>query len=270
MKRAKKKKRKKSKFPHFLTIAGSQSTISDGIITDAGFDSIDYELALSYFSSEEIIYWWESIIDFSELEDDEFEAWENILPSNFYSLQTQDKLTIFQEIINQFEFIPKKVSVATARAVFNSEYQWVKIISIIDKYEVETYIDSYEQQAIQLGLKMKQELADEDLLIINDNKHAVASMSGYPVYMWDWIDDLKENKSDIVWAPRKTVKIADKLTVAEATKIFAPDDDLDSVEYEYPDHENLGGHSFFSIHLTTTFLARTEPYCQKYPQNNLK
>lgn len=223
MKKRKSKKDKKSKFPSILTFTDCELIIDDFIVTDAGFDTISYELALLYFTIEDIINWWESIIDFDDLTEAEWELWDNILPDNYYK-KDLDYQIILNEIINQCEFIPKQVSVATARAVFNSEYQWVKIIDIIDKYEIERYIDSYEAEAIKLGLKMRTELTDENLVIINDNQYAVANINSHSFYMSDY--DFK-NKLKVVWTPRKSVKIADKLTVGKATKIFSPDDNFD-------------------------------------------
>lgn len=229
MKKRKSKKDKKSKFPSILTFTDCELIIDDFIVTDAGFDTISYELALLYFTIEDIINWWEFIIDFDDLTEAECELWDNILPHNYYEKKL-DYQEMFNQIINQFEFIPKQVSVATARAVFNSEYQWVKIIDIIDKYDIIQNIDNYEEEAIKLGLKMRTELEDENLVIINDNKHAVANINSYSFYMSDY--DF-QNKLKVVWTPRKSVKIADKLTVGEATKIFTPDDDFDDFLESY-------------------------------------
>lgn len=219
MKKRKSKRNKKSNFPSILTFTDCELIIDDFIVTDAGFDSISYELALLYFSLEDIINWWESIIDYDELTEDEAELWDNISSYNYYS-----KTLNYLEIINQYEFIPKQISVVTARAVFSPDYQWVKIIDIIDKEDILEQIDRYEEEAIKLGLKMRAELKDENLVIINDNKHAVAYINGCSFYVPD--SDF-QNELKVVWTPRKNVKIADKLTVEEATKIFTPDDDLD-------------------------------------------
>jgi len=235
------KKSRKSHFPHFLSLNNSQLAklaVNDSIITDAGFDIIDYDLALKYFNFEEILNWWELTIDFSELEENELETWDNLLPPDVYSLQHEELLKIIQQLISHFEFLPKKIDIATARAFLDSQYKWVKILNISDRYDSLDYIDMYEAEAIKLGLFMKQELGDKELLIINDNKHAVAHVSGHRFYTCEWNDDEMEKSSDILWAPRKIVELADKLTVYEATRIFSPDDDLDFFEDEDWDLEN--------------------------------
>jgi len=223
------KKQKKTKFPHQITFIGCEFPVDDFIVADAGFDTIDYELALSCFDIETIINWWECYFDIEDLTDDQFTEWEQIFTGNYSKYY--DKPSDFQEIINnainQFNFLPKELGVATARAVFNPDYQWVKIITLIDKYDLIDNIDYYELEAIKLALKMRAELDDENIVIINDNKHAVADITGNRFY--DFYDDNNfENNLKVVWASRKNVKLADQLTIKEATKIFTPDDDLDN------------------------------------------
>lgn len=106
MKKAKNKKRKQSEFPHFLTLIRSNSNLDSQnvIITDAGADKITYELALKYLTVEEIHDWWESLIDFDELEDEQIEAWEKVLPDNFSSLKVEESLNIIQTAINNFVY----------------------------------------------------------------------------------------------------------------------------------------------------------------------
>lgn len=57
-------KKKKSKYPSRLTFTGCQLVTGEIIITDAGCDEIDYDLALSYFDIYEILDWLEYFIDY--------------------------------------------------------------------------------------------------------------------------------------------------------------------------------------------------------------
>ena len=161
-KRRKSKKGKaKSKFPHELTIAACHSNLEEQIITDAGFDSIDYLLALQYFPLDEIFNYWECYLDFSEIDADEVESFE--------------------------------------------------------------------------------ELANPNLSIINDNKHAVSAINGIisfdRYFLKDFLEFTKENQPKVFWSPRKYVKEADRLSIHKATKIFAPDDDLLELELDYDEFD---------------------------------
>lgn len=248
-KNKKNKKNRKSKYPSSLTFTGCQFVTDEIIVTDAGCDEIDYDLALSYFHIYEILDWLEYFIDYEELEEEEAEKWEQI--SNSYYRDKLDPQTIINDILNTYQWIPRKITIATARAVFNPDYQWVKIIATIDKEYMLDNIEQYELEAIKLGLMMRKELGNENIVIINDNKHAVAQINGWSFFMSDFISHKDfENESKVVWTPRKNVRIADQLTLEEATKIFSPNDDFDDENYDDYDNEDnswIFGSSYYSI-----------------------
>lgn len=121
------------------------------------------------------------------------------------------------------------MDVVTAKAVFNSEYKWIKVITLIDRWQVGMYIDSYEKEAIELGLQLKKELGNENLIIVNDNQHAVAEVNGMSYYQWELMEDflnIRDEKEsfEILWSPREFVREAHKLTIDKATKVFDPDE----------------------------------------------
>jgi len=252
----KKRKNKKNKYPSRLTLIGCQFVTDEIIVTDAGCDEIDYDLVLSYFDIYEIFDLLESFINYEELEEEEAEKWEQI--SNSYYRDKLDPQTIINDILNTYQWIPRKITIATARAVFNPDYQWVKIIATIDKEYMLDNIDQYELEAIKLGLMMRKELGNENIVIINDNKHAVAQINGWSFFMSDFISHKDfENESKVVWTPRKNVRIADQLTLEEATKIFSPNDDFDDENYDDYDNEDnswIFGSSYYSRRLTLIIL----------------
>lgn len=82
---------------------------------------------------------------------------------------------------------------------------------------------------------MRKESGNENIVIINDNKQAVADINGWSFFMSS--KDF-ENESKVVWTPKKNVKIADKLTVEKATKVFSPDEDFDDENYDDYNDDN--------------------------------
>ncbi len=223
------KKTKKSKFPHQLTIHGCPYKKEQRIITDAGFERIDYQLALKYFSLEEIFNYWECYLDFEDIEAEaEIEKFSELANTNYYSFSEQKQQEFLTLLISQFDWLPTSFDVATARAVYSLDYRWVKIIALLERYDGLSYIDSYEAEAIRLGLHLKKELNSPDLSVINDNKHAVAESNGIfsfdGSFLKDYLASIKENPPEVFWGPRKSVKLADCLSIHEATRIFVPDD----------------------------------------------
>lgn len=244
-KRKKSKKGKsKSKFPHQLTISACPSNLEEQIITDAGFESVDYQLALQYFPLEEIFNYWEYAIDLSDIEaDDEVEKFEELMNStDYYSFSEEKQQQLLNSIIAQFSWLPPSLDIATARAVYSLDYKWVKAIAICDRYDGQLYIDSYETEAINLGLYLKQEIGNPNLSVINDNKHAVSSVNGIiscePWFLKEFVEFTKENKPTVFWSPRKFVKQADRLSIRDATRVFSPDDEL--FEPDYDEYYELG------------------------------
>ena len=234
MRRRKKSKKgkSKSKFPQELTIYGCPSRKESRIITDAGFESIDYQLALQYFSLEEIVNYWELTSDFLSREsEEEIEKFEELVSANYSGFSEAKQKEFVELIMRQFSGIPTLLDVATARAVYNLEHRWIKILALLKRTEIELYIDSYETEAIRLGLALKKELNDLNLAVINDNKHAVSSINGIisfdPRFLKDFREFIKENKPEVFWSPRKFVNQADRLSIHEATRIFTPDSDFD-------------------------------------------
>lgn len=144
----KKKKHKKNKYPSRLTFVGCQLVTDEIIVTDAGCDEIDYDLALSYFDFYEIFNWLESCIDYTELEEEEEEKWEEISKSYYHEKLAPQM--IINNILNTYQYIPQKITIAIARAVFNHDYQWGKIIGIVDKEYMLENIEHHELQGIKM------------------------------------------------------------------------------------------------------------------------
>ncbi len=239
----KRRKSKKSKFPHQLTIHGCPSRKEERIVTDAGFESIDYQLALKYFSLDEIFNYWECYVDFEDIElEAEIEQFEALANTNYYFFSEPKQQEFLNLLIDQFSWLPRLFDIATARSVYGLDYRWVKIIALQQRYQGLDYIDGYEAEAIRLGLYLKKELNNPNLSIINDNKHAVAHINGIfsfeRSFLKDYLASIQENPPQVFWSPRKSVKLADRLSIHEATKIFIPDDNLeedDDYFYEIDD-----------------------------------
>lgn len=237
VKRRKSKKGKaKSKFPHQLTIYGCPSQKEAMIITDAGFERIDYQSALKYFSLEEMFNYWEYYLDFEDIEaQSEVEKFEKFANTDYYHFEESEQQEFLELLISQFAWLPPLLDVATARAVYSLDYRWVKIIALVERYDGQFYIDSYETEAIRLGLYLKKELGLPNLSVINDNKHAVANINGIisfeRSFLKDFLEFTQENKPEVFWSPREFVRQADRLSIYEATKIFAPDDELFELDY---------------------------------------
>ena len=231
------KGKSKSLFPHQLTISACPSNRKERIITDAGFESIDCQLALQYFPLEEIFNYWEYAIDLSDVEsEDEVEKFEELMNStDYYSFNEEKQKELLNSITTQFSWLPLSLDIATARAVYE-DYKWVKAIAIQERYYGLDYIDSYETEAINLGLYLKQEIGNPNLSVINDNKHAVSSVNGIisfePWFLKEFIKFVKENKPTVFWSPRKFVKQADRLSIRDATRVFSPDDELFEPNYD--------------------------------------
>lgn len=239
MARAKKSKKskRKSKFPHQLTISNCSSAEEKRIITDAGFETIDCQSILKYFSLEEVFNYWECYFDFEDVESEsEIEQYEQLSNTNYYSWNAVEQQDFLNSLILQFSWLPTLFDVATARAVYGLEYRWVKVLAPISRYDGLDCIDSYETEAIKLGLALKRELDLPDLSVINDNKHAVANINGIisfdSKFIRDFID-FSQGKPEVFWSPRKYVKSADRLGILDATKVFLPDEYLFEEDYFY-------------------------------------
>ena len=173
------KRRKKSKFPHQLTIHGCPSKKGERIITDAGFERLNYQLVLQYFSVEDIFNHWEYYLNFEDMGTEaEIEQFEELANSNYYSFSEEKQQEFLLSLISKFSWLPTCFDVATARAVYGSDYRWIKVLALQERYDGLDYIDCYETEAIRLGLCLKKELNNPNLSVINDNKHAVADING--------------------------------------------------------------------------------------------
>ena len=163
-----KQKKRKSKFPTQLTIDACPARRDERIITDAGFERINYQLALQYFSLEEMCYYWECYYDLAELATEtELEQFEEVLSNYDYSFRDRFPQEFLTSLVTQCSWLPTYFDVATAEAVYAKNYRWVKIIALQPRWEGLDYIDSYESEAIRLGLDLKQELENPNLIFIN-------------------------------------------------------------------------------------------------------
>jgi hypothetical protein len=226
--RKKHKKKSKNTFPNHLNIAFNRSSFTNFIVTDAGFDKIDSELAAEYFSLDDIFSHWEYFMYADEIDEEELEAFDRIISSSYSCYDTQKSLEVLQGLVSQFEWLPRQLDIVTARAVFDLEHQWVQVITLIDRWEGEICFDSYEAEAIRLGLRLKQELGDENLAIVNDNQYAVAELNQINSSFWRFMPDFfaleaEQIAPQVFWSPRKFLKSADRLTIEHATKVFHPE-----------------------------------------------
>ena len=226
-KKSQKKRTLKFQFPDELTIYSCPEGEETQIITDAGFESIDYGIALKYFTLPEIIAYWESIIDFSDIEShaeiEQFEALMSINCSSFSEIKSQE---FIKDLITQFSWLPDLVDVALAKAVCGIKHKWLKVLTLLPRIDGQYYIDSFETEAIWLGLALKKEINESDLSVINDNQNAVSDINNILSRNNTSIIE-KDNKPEVFWSPRNFVFQADRLKIQEATKIFAP-----NVEFE--------------------------------------
>ena len=90
-----------------------------------------------------------------------------------------------------------------ARAVCGKN-KWIKVLEL-SGYGL--FQSSYEEEAIKLGVRLREYLQQQELLIINDNKDAVKK--------------LKSTIPNLLWQRRVKVEKADKLRLKHATKIFS-------------------------------------------------
>jgi hypothetical protein len=226
-KRSQRKKKSKKKttffepFPDELILYGDEVRESDVIVTDAGFDTVTYQLALKSFSWYEITNWWEWVLG-----EEEWGELDEELPMRTPS--DNEILLLIEKLLLKFDWLPQRVDVLTARAVLNDDYQWVKLIMLKDNtFCFNEIFAQFEGEAISLGIKMRSELNNENLVIVNDNQDAVLRMQSPRFDDWDEGYFEIEDESEIVlaypkiyWMPRKYVGLADRLTVEQATRIF--------------------------------------------------
>lgn len=163
------------------------------IVTDAGIETIAYNDALEFFTEQKIRSWWLEITENWELDllFDELEI----------SIDLDNEEAV-EEFLENYNTLPKTVALICARAVCGKE-KWIKILRL-SPYGL--FQSSYEEEAIMLGVKLRDYL-QEDLLIINDNKDAVKK--------------LKPTIPNLFWQRRNKVEKADKLRLNAATKIFS-------------------------------------------------
>lgn len=122
--------------------------------------------------------YWESIIDFSdtetEAEIEQFEALMDINCASFSEIKSQE---FIKDLITQFSWLPDSIDVAVAKAVCGIKHRWIKVLALLPRIDGEYYIDSFETEAIWLGLALKKEMNESDLSVINDNQNAVSHIN---------------------------------------------------------------------------------------------
>lgn len=126
-----------------------------------------------------------------------------------------------KDLIEQFSWLPNVVDVALAKAVCGIKHKWIKVLALLPRIDGEYYSDSFETEAIWLGLALKKEMNESDLSVINDNQWAVSHINNILIRDSTSVIE-KENKPEVFWSPRDFVIQADRLKIQEATKIFAP------------------------------------------------
>ncbi len=196
---------------------------SDVIVTDAGSDVVTYELAFKSFNWEEMTDWWESVLGQEE--------WEELsakLPDNIWRLSTNDTQPLIEKLLCEFDWLPQKVNVLTARAVFNEDYKWVKLLTLNCPAFFPLFnscFSQFEAEAIRLGVTMWLELNDENLVIVNDNQEAVLRIQYSDIDDWGKNDDWGENYYDI-----RTQSAMDltKLKILDATQLCSRGRQVDS------------------------------------------
>ena len=200
----------------------------DCIITDAGFDSLDYKLASKCFDYYEIIDWWSSTLDTEEFSRE--------FPTNVDIYNPEENKKALEYLVSKYDWLSQEIRVVTAKAFYDLDYQWVEILSLsYGQYEADNF-DYYEEMAILLGRKLKEELGQENLLILNDNQNAVLSVNGISdYYRWDKSlpfeeDEIVNTPTDVFWIPREQATLAHNLKVERATKIIFPDEPEDDLE----------------------------------------
>jgi hypothetical protein len=185
-----------------------------GIFCDAGFESISIDLALHYFSKDNISNWFRCACGFGDEDNDisDNDISDNLLATELgISVPNWDddvEVEAWNDAIENFDFLPRKtpISVVTAKAVCGEE-KWFSIVSLAfsGNRAPGSEFAKYEYQAILLGVKMR-DCLNLDLPIVNDSKDAVKIA--------------KQEFSNIQWARRSVVSCAHNLKIANATKII--------------------------------------------------
>lgn len=159
--------------------------VNTAIITDAGWEKLPYQAALTWFRPDELMAWWAYTLE----QVVEEQLWLDMDPDD---VDANDQ--------------PQFVQTIVAKAVFR-QHKWLQIATLHDWW---LFRDEYEEHAIRFGVRLRQSLGRQELEIINDNKKAVTR--------------LRKEYSGIRWRRRSAVRAAHALRRQDATKTFGPTD----------------------------------------------
>jgi len=205
----------------------------DCVLTYAGWQWIDYQLASEYFEYSQIEFWWEMITDWEQY-GDFYDDFTSSSMKNFDCRKGESNREGVKSMINKYDFLPKKAKVVTVKAFYNSSYKWLKILSFFQPYLEPTNFDYYEAISICLADKLRKELGQENLLIINSNKKAVLGINGLLNYKGEIrfsdpqdINFINRPKTQVFWSPKTQVKLARNMKINQATKLILPSSNLE-------------------------------------------
>lgn len=193
----KKKKHRQSIMETIDINAMITNIIGNEIITDAGWETLDFAEAREFFGLSDLQEWYSSRWsggDYGEL-----------LTELEIDIVPNDKVA-FEQFFEQYDCPPKRVDVIVAKAVYEN-HAWVRLLSLAmgSAADEEPFFQHWEEEAILLGIHLRKHLG-LDIPVINDCQDAVRNQA---------------NKySNIYWLSRKYVKKAHNLKVNQASKIY--------------------------------------------------
>lgn len=175
-----------------------KNKIDDTIITDAGWQNISYEEAVTIFSEKELFDYWQKVIEDLDVDDIALELG--------FSLSDYDVNSIeYENIIDEiYDKKPMNVSVIVAKAVYKEH----KLVSIISLPTFEPDFSVHESKSIVLGLMLQKELGEE-IEIVNDCKTSVLKFR------------TELGLLSIFWARRNNTKKAHNLKIEQANRIVS-------------------------------------------------
>lgn len=167
------------------------------IITDAGWETLDFAKAREFFSLSDLQDWYESRWSGGDY-------WE-LLAELEQDIDPNDE-EAEEQFFEKYDWTPKTVDVIVAKAVYKN-YAWVRLLSLAtgSVADEEPYFQHWEEEAILLGIHLREHIGLH-IAVINDCKDAVRNQAN--------------RYSDIYWLSRKWVKKAHNLKVNQASKIY--------------------------------------------------
>ncbi|MGC9527093.1 MAG: hypothetical protein ACP5D7_16300 [Limnospira sp.] len=167
---------------------------SDGkIVTDAGWERLTFAEACQYFPAEEIREWYQQNWQDADLE--------YLIDDLEIDLDLEDDEAV-ERFLETYDWTPTTLEIIVAKAVYQ-DHAWARPLVMAWREWDSEIFESYESQALSLGIYMREQL-NLDIPVINDCQKAVIWFSGY---------------SFVGWQRRRFVKPAHALKISKATRV---------------------------------------------------